>query len=106
VLIGKDFRRCHDACLVAIIDGNKAAYKCHECLTATDIALQQSVHLSSAAHIVVYLSYHSFLRSCEREWQVAEIESIEIVPYAAHYKSCTPLLALVALSQQHEFEIE
>ena len=77
MLFGEDLRGCHDTGLIAVVDGNKHRHQCHQCLTGADIALQQSVHLSSGTRVLADLADHPFL--CFRQWerQVVVIEGVE-----------------------------
>ena len=76
VLLCKDFRRGHYACLKAVSDGDKCGQYCDHGLSAADISLKQAVHLMTALHVVPDLGYHAFLCPCQREWKgiVAEVE--------------------------------
>lgn len=78
VLFGKDFRRCHHARLVTVVDGDEHGHQGDKRLARTHIALQQAVHLPSASHIGTYLVHHPFLCSGEFKGQVVGIEPVEL----------------------------
>ena len=78
VLGGKDFGGCHDARLVAIVEGNECGEKCHDSLAAAHVALKQAVHLPSAAHVGTDFPNHTLLRASERKLQVVAVEGVEI----------------------------
>lgn len=67
VLISKDFRRCHDARLVAIVHREEAAHERDEGLAAADIALKEAVHLLAGLEVGLYVADDPFLRVGERE---------------------------------------
>ena len=77
MLFGQDFRRCHDAGLVTVVDGDEHRHQCHEGLAAADVALQQTVHLPAAAHVLAYLADDALLGFGQLEGQVFVIERVK-----------------------------
>ena len=77
MLLCKHFCRCHDAGLISVSYCNQCRQYCHHSLAASDISLEEPVHLMSAPEVVAYLGYYPFLCSCERERKcfVASVES-------------------------------
>ena len=77
MLFGEDLRGCHDTGLIAVVDGDEHRHQGDERLARADIALQQSVHLSSGTRVLADLADHPFL--CFRQWerQVVVIEGVE-----------------------------
>ena len=61
MLFGENFRRCHYASLVSVVESYQHCHQCHESLSAAHVALQQPVHLPSAAQVAPYLPHHPFL---------------------------------------------
>ena len=61
VLFSQNLGRCHDASLVAIIQGYKHRHQRHKSLARAYIALQQTVHLCASLHVGTYLAHHTFL---------------------------------------------
>ena len=79
MLLGKDFCRCHHACLITVVQGDEHGHECHERLARAYIALQEAVHLSAAAHVGPDFVHHPFLRSRQFEGQMVGIEAVEDV---------------------------
>ena len=67
MLSGKDFRRCHERGLIAVVEGEKHYHQSDYGLAASDVALQQSVHLVAALQVGADLLDDTFLRIGERE---------------------------------------
>ena len=67
MLSGQYFGWSHEACLAVVVEGYEDGEQCHEGLSTAHIALQQTIHLPTAAHIGAYFFDDSFLRSSERE---------------------------------------
>lgn len=55
------FGRSHQAGLCAVVDGYEHAQQGHECLAASNVALQQPVHLPARTHVGAYLLDDPFL---------------------------------------------
>ncbi len=87
VLSGKDFGRCHDACLIAVVGSQEHSHKRYNGLAAAHVALKQAVHLTAAAHVMMHFLDYTFLRSSERELQVVFIEIVEIVAHVSEHMS-------------------
>ena len=79
VLLGEDFRRCHQAGLETIVEGDEHCHQCHERLARAYVTLQESVHLATTAHVGSYLVHHSLLCPRQLEGEVVGIETIEDV---------------------------
>ena len=95
VLLCQDFRRCHHAGLITIVQGNEHGHQGHQCLSATHVALQQAVHLTACAHILADLVHHPFLCACQCERQVLLVEVVEQRTDAIEHKT-TVFASLVA----------
>ena len=67
VLFGENLRRCHDTRLITVVEGDEHRHQGHQCLSAAHIALQQTVHLSTRAHILADLPDDALLGFCERK---------------------------------------
>ena len=67
MLFGEYFRGGHDTGLITIIDGNEHRHQGHQCLTGTDVTLQQTVHLAPRASVFPNLSDDAFLCFRQRE---------------------------------------
>ena len=76
MLLGKHFRRGHDACLIPVPYSYKCSKYCHHSLSASHISLQQTVHLVSAFHVIADFGNHAFLCSGKRKRQgfIASVE--------------------------------
>ena len=61
VLLGQNLRRSHDAGLIAVVQCDEHRHQRDEGLSATHVALQQTVHLSSATHILADFTDDTFL---------------------------------------------
>ena len=77
VLFCEDFRGCHDASLIAVVDGDEHRHQGHEGLPASHVALQQTVHLPARPNVDPDLPDHPFLCLRQREGQVLAIEGVE-----------------------------
>ena len=95
MLFGKNLGRCHEACLVTVVQGYEHSHQRHERLARTHVALQQTVHLLAAAHVGSYLVHHPFLGARQFEGQVVVIEAVEDVADAIEYVAAV-FAALVA----------
>ena len=81
MLFGQDLRGCHDTGLIAVVDGDEHRHQGHQRLTGAYVALQQAVHLASAARVLTDLADHPFLCPRQREWQVVVIKGVEDLTY-------------------------
>ena len=61
VLLGQNFRRSHDAGLIAVVQCDEHRHQRDEGFSATYVALQQTVHLPSTAHILADFTDDTFL---------------------------------------------
>lgn len=85
MLLGKDFRRCHDTSLVAVVEGNEHRHQSHQSLATAHVTLQQAVHLPAGASVLTNLTDDPFLCLRQLEGQVVMIERIEIVTYLGEH---------------------
>ena len=67
VLLGQDFRRSHDAGLIAVVDGNEHGHQCYEGFARAHVALQQTVHLAARAEVGANLVHDALLGTGEGE---------------------------------------
>ena len=75
VMLGREnLRRGHYRSLETIVESHEDAHEGHHGLSAPHIALQQTVHLTPAAHIIAYLLEHTLLRAGELKRKFPEIE--------------------------------
>ena len=65
VLLGKHFRRCHDAGLVAVSHGDERTQDRHHGLAAAHVSLKEAVHLVPAHHVLANLLDNAFLGTCK-----------------------------------------
>ncbi len=88
MLLRKHFRRCHYAGLEAVSDGYKCSQHCDHRFSASDISLQEAVHLRAALHVVADFRDYAFLGACQREREgfVAFVECLAdtVHRYAVH----------------------
>ena len=106
MLFGKDFRRSHHTCLITIVQGDEHGHQRHERLARTHIALQESVHLSSAAHIGSDFVHHPFLRPCQFEGEMVGIEAVEDVGDAVEDIASVFASLVAGISQDVELHVE
>ena len=93
MLFGKNLGGSHDASLIAIVEGNEHRHQGDKRLTATYIALKQTVHLSSATYIGSNLPDNPLLSPCEFEGQIVVEKAVEFLPDAREHQS--PIFASV-----------
>ena len=67
VLLCQNLCGGHEAGLKTIINGYETAHECYHGFSGTDIALQQTVHLTTASHVVAYLTDDTLLGFGERK---------------------------------------
>ena len=79
VLLCQDFGRCHDACLIAVVQCDEHGHQCHKGLARAYVALQQAVHLSAATHVFADFADDAFLCFRQRKGQVFLIECVKVV---------------------------
>ena len=87
VLFGQYLRRRHDASLITIVQGDEHGHQCHQCLARAHIALQETVHLSSTAHVLAYFADDALLCLGQGEGQVLGVEVVEVVAHLGEYIS-------------------
>ena len=85
VLLGQYLGRSHDAGLIAVAQCDKHRHQGHEGLTASHIALKQTVHLPTTAHILSNLTNDTLLCFRQGERQVVVIEVVEVVAHLREY---------------------
>ena len=83
MLGGENLGRSHEACLAAVVECDEDGEERHEGLAASDVALEQTVHLAAAAHVGAYLFDDPFLCAGEGEGEVVAVEVVEVVAYHA-----------------------
>ena len=81
MLLGKNLGGSHDAGLETVVQRQQHGHEGHQGLPGAHVALQQTVHLLSAAHVFAYLARHSLLCVGEREGQVVVVEGVEEMAY-------------------------
>ena len=69
VLLGEQFGRYHDRGLIAVLDREQRGEQRDDRLAAADVALQQTMHATVAAHVDEDLANRARLRAGELEWQ-------------------------------------
>ena len=79
MLCGQDFGGCHQARLASVVEGDEHTEQRHQRLAAAHVALQQSVHLLAATHVVAYLFDDPFLGIGELERKFLGIETVEVL---------------------------
>ncbi len=67
MLLGENFGRCHDRCLVAGLHRRAHRQRRHDRLARADVALQQAMHRIGRRHVGADLVPHALLRAGERE---------------------------------------
>ena len=102
----KIFCRGHYAGLKAVVDGDEHGHQCHERLAAAHVALQQTVHLLSRAHVFSYFLNDTFLCACERKGKVIEVKVVERLAYTAEYIAAIFAPVVAGVSQNVELNIE
>ena len=105
MLLRKHFRRCHDACLVSVSNGDERCQYSDHGLSAAYISLQETVHLTSALHVVSDLGYHPFLGSGQREGE-SFIAFVECLADLRHVDALVRTASYVFLFQKRELQIE
>ena len=106
MLFGENLCGSHDARLVAVIYGDECYHEGHESLSAAHVSLEQAVHLPARLHVAVYLADDAFLSFCEAEWQMVEIETVEVAAYGLEDEALIAQLAILDISQYVELDVE
>ena len=106
MLGGKYFGRSHDAGLKPVVDGHEHSHECHQCFTASHIALQQPVHLMTRSHIGTNFPDHFFLCAGEFKGQVIVVKSIEVMTDTRKDKPFKMLLTPLGLMKYVELNVE
>ena len=106
VLFGEDFGGGHDACLIAVAYGKEHCHKGNDGLSASDVALYETVHLTSALHILVHLAYYALLCLGELEREVMVVEVIEICSYVTEDVTLDCALPESCVSQDCQLDVE
>ena len=105
MLLRQHLGRRHNAGLAAVAHRYQRTENGDHSLSAAYVALQQTVHLVPAFHIVPYLAYNAFLRTCKRERQGLET-TVEGVADLRHQYAPAAVAAYISLLQQRELQIE
>ena len=87
VLACQNLSRSHHTGLEAVVHGQKHRYQCHDGLSATHVALQQTIHLHSGDGVLAYLLDDTLLCPRQREWQTCVVEGVEEVAHLAEYEA-------------------
>ena len=85
VLFGKNLRRCHNACLIAVVQSDEHRHQGYEGLARAYVALQETIHLFATTHILTNLANDALLGLGEWEGKVLLIERVEVVAHLAEY---------------------
>ena len=85
MLFGQYLGGCHDTGLVTVVQCDEHRHEGHECLAASHVALQQPVHLATAAHVLSYLADDALLGSCQFKGQVVVEERVEQFAHTAEH---------------------
>ena len=106
MLSSKDFRRCHECCLIAVVECQKHNHQCDYGLAASDIALKQSAHLVTALQIGANLLDDTFLGVGEREGEVFLVKSVEIIANLLKHNASGVYLTVFFMNQKPQLEEE
>ena len=106
MLFSKNLGRCHDTRLKAIVQGQQHCHQRHQSLTASHIALQQSVHLPATVHIGTHLFDDTLLRTSQLEGQMMIIESIERIANLHETESVPFGLSFPRIAKNRKLNIE
>lgn len=106
MLLCKDFCGSHDTCLEPVAKSYEHGHECHKSLAAAHVALQQTVHLSSGAHVVANLVHHPFLCSGKLKFKVLGVEAVEVGSYAVEYVSAVFAAVIAGVAQYVELHVE
>ena len=106
VLRRQNLRGRHHARLATVVRSYEHGHQCDKRLSAAHIALQQAVHLPSAAHVAPHLAHHPFLRPRKAERQILRIKSIEILAHPAEHYSAETVPPLAREAQDVKLYIE
>ena len=98
MLISQDFGGSHHARLITIIERYQHGHKRHKCLAATHIALQQTVHLSSATHVATHLLNDTLLRTGQLKRKVLRIKCIEYLANVLERQSAELVAAFLGVT--------
>ena len=79
VLGGENFGRRHEAGLAPVVECKEHAHEGDEGFPASDIALQEAVHLVAGAHVLAYFLDYAFLGIGERKGNFLVVEAVEMV---------------------------
>ena len=102
----QNLRGRHHARLATVVRSYEHGHQCDKRLSAAHIALQQAVHLPSAAHVAPHLAHHPFLRPRKAERQILRIKSIEILAHPAEHYSAETVPPLAREAQDVKLYIE
>ena len=105
MLLGQDFRRCHETGLVAVSHGDEGTEYRYHGFAGTYVSLQQAVHLVAAAHIVTNFPDHALLRIGELVRQRI-VTSVEGLPDGRHLEPDGATAADIFLLEQGQLQQE
>ena len=106
MLLRQNLGRRHDTSLKTIVQCNQDAHQSHQCLPAAYIALQQTVHLSPAPHILTNLTNDSFLRSGQLKRQILFIKRMKQLAYTGKHITTVFLTTLTRILYYIQLNIE
>ena len=106
MLVSQDFGGSHHARLITIIERYQHGHKRHKRLAATHIALQQTVHLSSATHVATHLLYDTLLRTRQLKRKVLRIKCIEYLANMLERQSAELVAAFLGITQYIKLHIK
>ena len=106
MLIGQDFGGCHHARLVVIVERNEHTHQRHQRLSATHIALQQTIHLATRAHVATYLLQHTLLCIGQLERQILLIKAVEHIAHLRKEITAILTLAVFGIAKNVQLDIE
>ena len=97
MLLRQNLGRRHDTSLKTIVQCNQDAHQSHQCLPAAYIALQQTVHLSPAPHILTNFTDDPFLRSGQLKRQILFIKRMKQLAYTGKHITTVFLTTLTRI---------
>ena len=106
MLLRQNLGRRHDTSLKTIVQCNQDAHQSHQCLPAAYIALQQTVHLSPAPHILTNFTDDPFLRSGQLKRQILFIKRMKQLAYTGKHITTVFLTTLTRILYYIQLNIE
>ena len=106
MLVSQNFGRSHHARLITIVERYQHGHKRHKCLAATHIALQQTVHLSSATHVATHLLNDTLLRTRQLKRKILRIKCIKYLANVLKRQSAELVAAFLGITQYIKLHIK